>query len=436
MKKLVLFLLAAALSFISLYAKEIKSGEGDGIVRHRDMILQDARPGDYLYQNKGKNKKVLEQVDIDYSKNEYDKILKSLLDERPGSIRAIIAEIVEDIGIDLPYPESKPEDVDIHYLNELSGKGVIEYVSSINNRKQIITVIVRKPQDLSYFTSKYKTPPWSSKTLSGGTPSTIIFAKKVNSNENVCMSFNENIEETKRHLAEERMKSKLTIGKVDASQEYGQAININWSKNASANKYRVLIKDKSKKIVDSQIVTNTHFSYIAADGFKYPAYISVAAMKDDISGDASNEVKVKKPKAPKNSQKNIGDFGINYIGFSKNYGTVSAFWLVNGKLGLAKGYSMGYSLDCSWMSAPESQFGVSASVYLGYQYRFLTFYGFGGVGFGHFQRHLQSGDYTGIFAFHGGAMVSAHFKGFRFNVLYDWNTVYSSGFGIGIGRAF
>jgi hypothetical protein len=99
--------------------KEIIGSDAGGRVLHKDIVHQNARPGDYIMVFRGErlsSPRILTQADIDYSRNEYAKLNKELRDTSPGSVRALLSELVADTNLDIPKETTNPEEVDFDLL--------------------------------------------------------------------------------------------------------------------------------------------------------------------------------------------------------------------------------------------------------------------------------------------------------------------------------
>ncbi|GMO46906.1 MAG: hypothetical protein Ta2G_02210 [Termitinemataceae bacterium] len=182
-------------------SKEIIGSGEDGTVLHKDIIYQNAKPGDYLTRKSGEDRGkviILKQEDIDYSKAEIGRINEELLDTAPGSIRALLDEIIA--GENIEFSDEATEVEEIPY-SELSGR-VVEYISDIRDRQQIILIVANK-KHASFFDKRFSVPPWY-KAKKEIPPELIefILAKKVTSTENRIFSFNEDIEVTKTLIRE------------------------------------------------------------------------------------------------------------------------------------------------------------------------------------------------------------------------------------------
>ncbi|GMO52798.1 MAG: hypothetical protein Ta2G_10800 [Termitinemataceae bacterium] len=141
---------------------------------------------------------ILKQEDIDYSKDEIGRINEELLDTAPGSIRALLDEIIAGENIELSDEATEVEEIP---YSELSGR-VVEYISDIRNGQQIILIVANK-KHASFFDTRFSVPPWY-KSKKAIPPELIefILAKKVTSTENRIFSFNEDIEVTKTLIRE------------------------------------------------------------------------------------------------------------------------------------------------------------------------------------------------------------------------------------------
>ncbi|GMO52155.1 MAG: hypothetical protein Ta2G_10020 [Termitinemataceae bacterium] len=182
-------------------SKEIIGSGEDGTVLHKDIIYQNAKPGDYLTRKSGEDRGkviILKQEDIDYSESEIGRINEELLDTAPGSIRALLDEIIA--GENIEFSDEATEVEEIPY-SELSGR-VVEYISDIRNGQQIILIVANK-KHASFFDTRFSVPPWY-KAKKEIPPDLIefILAKKVTSTENRIFSFNEDIEVTKTMIRE------------------------------------------------------------------------------------------------------------------------------------------------------------------------------------------------------------------------------------------
>ncbi|GMO58767.1 MAG: hypothetical protein Ta2G_18770 [Termitinemataceae bacterium] len=181
--------------------KEIIGSAKDGVVLHKDVIRQGAKPGDYLYRQTGEDRGklvILTQYDIDTSKAALARMNEELLDEKSGSVRSLLDEIIEEE--DLEFSGEPTDETEIPY-SELSGR-VIEYISDIRDRKQIVLITTKKTEEV-FFDKKFPVPPWH-KVKKENSPVliTFILTKKVTSTENKIFSFSEDIESTKILLKE------------------------------------------------------------------------------------------------------------------------------------------------------------------------------------------------------------------------------------------
>ncbi|GHT49291.1 hypothetical protein FACS1894102_3780 [Spirochaetia bacterium] len=215
-------------------SKEIIGSGEDGTVLHKDIIYQNAKPGDYLTRKRGEDRGkmiILKQEDIDYSKAEIGRINEELLDTAPGSIRALLDEIIA--GENIEFGDEATEVEEIPY-SELSGR-VVEYISDIRNGQQIILIVANK-KHASFFDKRFSVPPWY-KSKKAIPPDLIefILAKKVTSTENRIFSFNEDIEVTKTLIrevqkpipqSEKDFKVKTNGGKVTITGYTGKATKV------------------------------------------------------------------------------------------------------------------------------------------------------------------------------------------------------------------
>ncbi|GMO35103.1 MAG: hypothetical protein Ta2B_15330 [Termitinemataceae bacterium] len=197
-----------ALAGVLAGAKEIIGSAEDKTVLHKDIIHQNAQPGDYLTRQRGDQRGriiILTQEDIDWSKTEVARMNEELLDEEPESVRALLDEIIDED--DVEFSGEPTDETEIPY-EELSGR-VMEYVSDIRNGKQIVLIVANKKEE-RFFDKKFPVPPWykSKREIS---PALIAFtlAKKVTSTENKVFSFNEDIEGTKKMIKEVKKTPKL-----------------------------------------------------------------------------------------------------------------------------------------------------------------------------------------------------------------------------------
>ncbi|GHT49222.1 hypothetical protein FACS1894102_3610 [Spirochaetia bacterium] len=215
-------------------SKEIIGSAEDGTVLHKDVIYQNAKPGDYLTRKRDKDRGkviILKQEDIDYSKAEIGRINEELLDTAPGSIRALLDEIIAGENIELSDEATEVEEIP---YSELSGR-VVEYISDIRNGQQIILIVANK-KHASFFDKRFSVPPWY-KSKKAIPPELIefILAKKITSTENRIFSFNEDIEVTKTLIreaqkpipqSEKDFKVKTKGGKVTITGYTGKATKV------------------------------------------------------------------------------------------------------------------------------------------------------------------------------------------------------------------
>jgi hypothetical protein len=188
--------------------KEIIGSAEDGTVLHKDVIHQEAKPGDYITMFKGQkqNQPVkLNQGDINFSKAEVERMNKELLDVKPGSVRDLLTEIVDEQDFELQGAPTPAEEVD---YDQIKGR-VVEFISDIRKGKQIILIATNK-SNKSYFNSKYHNPPWL-KSSNKVPPNLIAFtlAKNIDDNKrNEVFSFSEDVEGTKKMLKQVKEVSK------------------------------------------------------------------------------------------------------------------------------------------------------------------------------------------------------------------------------------
>ncbi|GHV74821.1 hypothetical protein AGMMS49940_21230 [Spirochaetia bacterium] len=176
--------------------KEIKGSGENRRVLHKDYYFQNAKPGDWQMTLNGKpltRPRYLTQGDIDYSLKALDSLNEELLDESPGSVRAMLDDLFDD-GLELPGEPTEPDEVD---YNLIHGR-VVEYINDIRGGRQTI-LIVTDLQNKAFFDTMYKAPPYL-KEITDVPPDQIAFTlmKKVNSNANRIFSLNEDIQSTKK----------------------------------------------------------------------------------------------------------------------------------------------------------------------------------------------------------------------------------------------
>ncbi|GMO63460.1 MAG: hypothetical protein Ta2A_10480 [Treponemataceae bacterium] len=186
--------IAAMNSALSGAPKEIVGSAEDGTVLHKDVIYQNAKPGDYLTRKDGEKQRIVLQAgDIAFSGAEVERMNKELLDTKTGSVRALIDEFVDELTAEddfvLSGEATAPEEIP---YESLRGK-VVEYISDIRNGKQIILIVAHKKHK-TFFEKSFNTPPWTK--AAGKIPPelvTLTFAKKVNSPENKMSSQSKNV---------------------------------------------------------------------------------------------------------------------------------------------------------------------------------------------------------------------------------------------------
>ncbi|GHV55699.1 hypothetical protein AGMMS49579_19140 [Spirochaetia bacterium] len=178
--------------------KEIKGSGENGRVLHKDYYFQNAKPGDWQMTLNGKpltEPRYITQGDIDYSLKALDSLNDELLDESPGSVRAMLDDLFDD-GLELPGEPTEPDEVD---YNLIHGR-VVEYINDIRGGRQTI-LIVTDLQNKAFFDAIYKDPPYL-KEIVDVPPDRIAFTlmKKVNSKANRIFSLNEDIQSTKKTM--------------------------------------------------------------------------------------------------------------------------------------------------------------------------------------------------------------------------------------------
>ncbi|GHU02048.1 hypothetical protein FACS1894147_03110 [Spirochaetia bacterium] len=224
MKKAVLLAVFAVLSFSFVAAQdrgavEITGSGVNGRVLHKDIIRQNARPGDYIMVFNGiklNAPQYLTQIDIDYSKSQYKEITEELLDTSPGSVRALLDQLVERMDTspgslralldesvermeerkpadDVPDGVTEPEEVNFDFIR---GK-VIEFISDMRDGQQII-LIVTANANREYFDSYYPVPPWN-KEIEPMSPDQTVFllTKRIDTDRNEIFCMTEDIQVTK-----------------------------------------------------------------------------------------------------------------------------------------------------------------------------------------------------------------------------------------------
>jgi hypothetical protein len=178
--------------------KEIKGSGENGRVLHKDYYFQNAKPGDWQMTLNGKpltKPLYITQSDIDYSLKALASLNKELLDESPGSVRAMLDDLFDD-GLELPGEPTPPDEVDYNFIH---GK-VVEYINDIRGGRQTI-LIVTTIENKVLFNSLYTSPPWLNEQADLP-PDQVAFTlmKKVNSSENKIFCLNEDIQSTKNLL--------------------------------------------------------------------------------------------------------------------------------------------------------------------------------------------------------------------------------------------
>ncbi|GHV11875.1 hypothetical protein FACS189491_03880 [Spirochaetia bacterium] len=135
------------------------------------------------------------QGDIDYSLKALASLNQELLDESPGSVRAMLEDLFDD-GLELPGEPTDPDEVDYNFIH---GK-VIEYINDIRGGRQTI-LIVTAIENKALFNSLYTSPPWLNEQADLPPDQTAFtLMKKVNSSANKIFCLNEDIQSTKNLL--------------------------------------------------------------------------------------------------------------------------------------------------------------------------------------------------------------------------------------------
>ncbi|GHV66699.1 hypothetical protein AGMMS49928_02000 [Spirochaetia bacterium] len=232
MKKAALLVVFAVLSFSFVAAQdrgavEITGSGLNGRVLHKDLIRQNAQPGDYIMVFNGiklNAPRYLTQSDIDYSKSQYEEITEELFDTSPGSVRALLDQLVERMeerkrAGDLPEladEETDPEEVNLDFIRDK----VIEFISDMRDRKQTI-LIVTANENKNYFDEHYETPLWY-KDAEGMPPDQCVFLliKRINTDRNEIFCLTEDIQVTKTLIKKIIDAPPLTSGGANLMTEF------------------------------------------------------------------------------------------------------------------------------------------------------------------------------------------------------------------------
>jgi hypothetical protein len=173
-----------------IFSKEIIGSGEDGIVYHRDMVRQNAQPGDVM-KREIMGKKVLyviEASDINFSVKAYERIQQQLKAE----IRPELNNIYKQYNMEY-LNNIKPSEPDWPIDEKLLKGHVSQFISDISERKQR-TIIVCKRKEKSYWTRKYQGKPYMMD--SNNLPPDLImiaYVKPINKDANDIYSYTEDV---------------------------------------------------------------------------------------------------------------------------------------------------------------------------------------------------------------------------------------------------